>query len=200
MIFQGGRAIGRLPQLSIQCLGGRRAALSSSNVERVAALHNAFQTQYIFDLALKHSLATPNFRRTYADQPVSRPKAHTGRTTTAARKAPTTSKTKAAKKPASKTKAPKAKPKAKSKAKPRIKPKPAKKAKAKPKRKVLAEAQKSAATIKSLRSLRSNLLVEFPRMHGRCSSAKRQRKPPQDLREIILSEISPHKRVWNTKT
>ena len=153
MIFQGVRAIGRLPQLRLQCLGGRRAALGTSNIERVAALHHVFQPQHIFDLALKNSLITPISHRTYADKPVSRPKAHTGRTTTTGRKAPTTSKTKAAKKPASKTDAAKAKPKAKSRAKPRIKskPKPAKKAKAKPKRKVLTEAQKDAAAIKRLK-------------------------------------------------
>ncbi|KAL2043620.1 hypothetical protein N7G274_003927 [Stereocaulon virgatum] len=155
MIFQGGRAIGRLPQLSLPCLGGSRAALSSSSVERVATFYNVFQNQHIFELALKVSLITPVARRTYADDPVSRPKAHTGRTTAATRKAPTTSKTKAAKKPAPKTKAAKAVPKAKSNAKPRIKPKPkktpAKKAKPKRKRKALTEAQKKSATIKSLK-------------------------------------------------
>ena len=102
-------------------------------------------------------------RRTYAQRAVSRPKAHTGRTSAAARKAPTTSKTKAAKKPAPKKKTPKAVPKAKSKAKPRIKPKPkpAKKkrakAKSKPKpkakkpKKVLTEAEKLSLKKRQLR-------------------------------------------------
>lgn len=103
-------------------------------------------------------------RRTYAQGAVSRPKAHTGRTTTAARKAPTTSKTTAAKKPGPKKTTPKAIPKAKSKAKPRIKskPKPAKKKRAKAKKpapkpkvkkpkKVLTEADKLALKKRKLR-------------------------------------------------
>ena len=152
MISQGGRAIGRLPQLKLQCTGVRRAGLSCHNLERVTAFYDAFQTRHLFGLARQSRLVIPIFRRAFADKPVSRPKAHTGRTTTAARKAPTTSKTKAAKKPAPRTKAAKGRPKAKPKAKP--KPKPARKAKAKPKGKpkVLTAAQKEAATIRLLRA------------------------------------------------
>lgn len=123
------------------------------SIQRVAALYNAFQPD-IPEFAPKDSSITSILRRSYATKPVSRPKAHTGRTTTAAKKAPTTSKTKAAKKPAVKKTSPKAKPTAKSKAKPRIKPKPkaGKKPKPKPKpKKVLTEAQKKAATIKELK-------------------------------------------------
>lgn len=165
MISQGSRSVLRLPILTLQCLGNRRTGLSSSRVERVPALYDVFQWQHLSDFLLKPSLITPILRRTYAQRAVSRPKAHTGRTTTAARKAPTTSKTKAAKKPAPKKTSPKAVPKAKSKAKPRItpKPKPAKKkkakakAKAKPKLKlrkpkVLTEVQKSALTKKQLKA------------------------------------------------
>ena len=158
MTLQSGRSVVRLPQLTFQYFGNRRTALSSSRVERVPALYNVSQSQNYSGLVFKYRLSTPAFHRTYAQRAVSRPKGHTGRTTTAARKAPTTSKTKAAKTPAPKKTTPKAVPKAKSKAKPRIKPKPkpAKKrkakAKAKPKRKVkkpkkvLTEAQKSAQT------------------------------------------------------
>ncbi|KAL9133851.1 MAG: hypothetical protein Q9175_004971 [Cornicularia normoerica] len=165
MIFRGGRPVVRLFKFTVQGLGNRRTEISSSCVERVPALYNVFQSQHYSNLVLKSSLVTPKLCRTYAQGAVSRPKAHTGRTTTAARKAPTTSKTKAAKKPAPKKTAPKAVPKAKSKAKPRItpKPKPAKKKKAlkakpKPKakvkkpKKVLTEAQKSALTIKQLKA------------------------------------------------
>lgn len=166
MIFQGGRFVIRLPKLTLQCLGNHRRGFSSSALERVPALHNVFQSQRY----CKFALIQPSFLRksvilrAYAQKAVSRPKAHTGRTTTAARKAPTTSKTKAAKKPAPKKTSPKAVPKAKSKAKPRIKakPKPAKKkrAKAKPKpkpkpkkpKKLLTEAQKSALTKKQLKA------------------------------------------------
>ena len=162
MIFQGGSSVVRLPRLTLQCLGNRYTGLSSSSIERVPALYNVFQSQNYSNLILKTTLITPILRRTYAQRAVSRPKAHTGRTTTAAKKALTTSKTKAAKKPAPKKTTPKAVPKAKSKAKPRIKtkPKPAKKkkAKAKPKpkakkpKKVLTEDQKTALTKKQLKA------------------------------------------------
>lgn len=162
MIFQGGRSVVRLPQLRPQRLGFGRTGLSSSCVDRVPAFYNVFQSQHYPDILLKSSLIAPVLRRNYAQRAVSRPKAHTGRTTTAARKAPTTSKTTAAKKPAPKKTTPKAVPKAKSKAKPRINPKPKpakkKKAKAKPKpkpkkpKKVLTEAQKSALTKKKLKT------------------------------------------------
>lgn len=139
MVLQGGRSVVRLPIWTLQCIGNRRTGFSSSCPERVPALYNLSQSQYYSNLALKSGLITPVLRRTYAQRAVSRPKAHTGRTTTAARKAPTTSKTKAAKKPAPKKTTPKAVPKVKPKAKPRIKPKPKpakkKKAKAKPKTK-----------------------------------------------------------------
>ena len=128
--------MGRLPQLKLQCIGVRRANLSCHNLERVTAFYNAFQSRHLFDFARQSALVVPIFRRAYADKPVSRPKAHTGRTTTAARKAPTTSKTKAAKKPAPRTKAAKARPKAKPKRKP----------------KALTEAQKEAATIRRLKA------------------------------------------------
>lgn len=165
MIFLGGRSVARLPKLTLQCLSNRRRGLSSC-IERVPTLHDVFQSQHHGKTALtKPSILRKSvILRAYAQKAVSRPKAHTGRTTTTARKAPTTSKTKAAKKPAPKKTTPKAVPKAKSKAKPRIKakPKPAKKkrAKAKPKpkpkpkkpRKVLTEAQKSALTHKQLKA------------------------------------------------
>ena len=162
MIFHGGRSVVRLPQLSLQYLVNRRTALSSFGVERVPALYKVSQSQRLSDIVFKDDLRRPVLRRTYAQRAVSRPKAHTGRTTTAARKAPTTSKTKPAKKPAHRKTTPKAVPKAKSKAKPRIKPKPKpakKKAKAKPKpkpkvkkpTKVLTEKQKTALIIRRLK-------------------------------------------------
>ena len=163
MILQGRRSFVRLPQLALQYLGNRRTALSSSCLERVPALHNVFQSQHYSAFASEHELGTLVLRRTYAQRAVSRPKAHTGRTSAAARKAPTTSKTKAAKKPAPKKTTPKAVPKAKSKAKPRIKPKPKpakkKRAKAKPKpkpkvkkpKKVLTDAQKLALKKRQLK-------------------------------------------------
>ena len=151
MISQGGRAIVRLPQLKLQCIGVCRAGLSCHNLERAPAFYNALRTRHLFGLSRDTGIIIPIFRRAYASKPVSRPKAHTGRTTAAARKAPTTSKTKAAKKPAPRTKAAKARPKAKPKAKPKV----AKKPKAKPKGrkpKALSESQKKAAIIRSLKA------------------------------------------------
>jgi len=121
---------------------------------------------------------TSLLNRSYATKPVSRPKAHTGRTTAASKRTPTTSATKAAKKPAPKKTTPKAKPTVKSKAKPRIKakPKPKKKAKAKPKpkpkRKVLTDAQKTAKADKkkkeNIKKLRETALTP---PHGTPASA-----------------------------
>ena len=148
MIFQAGRSIGRLPQLKALRLGNRRPLLTTSNLERVPFLYNLFASgndaQNVWDSYVSTSVS----HRTYATRPVSRPKAHTGRTTASSRKVPTTSATKAAKKPAPKKTSPKTAPKAKSKAKPKTKPKPKPKktAKAKPKskkkRKVPTEKQK----------------------------------------------------------
>lgn len=155
-------------------MGSRRTGLGFLNVQRVVALHDTFDSRKPIGVALNDSFLSSIIRRTYATttKPVSRPKAHTGRTTTAARKAPTTSKTKAAKKPAVKKTAPKAIPKdgpeavpktkpkarttAKPTAKPRIKPKPksAKKAKAKPKskRKTLTQVEKDEKLHKDLKA------------------------------------------------
>ena len=199
MIFQAGRSVIRLPQSTLQRLGNGRTGLSSSWVERVPALYNVAQSQHYPDLILKSRLIAPILRRTYAQRAVSRPKAHTGRTTTAARKAPTTSKTKAAKKPAPEKTTPKAVPKAKSKAKPRItpKPKPAKKekakakakAKAKPKpkpkpkpekpKKVLTEAQESALTTKQLKATTKQL---------KATALNRPHKTPSSAWNVYLAE------------
>ena len=150
--------VARLPQSSAQCLASGPPRFSLAHFQRVAALYNSLRSHNQSKSTLCIGLPISVWRRTYATKPVSRPKAHTGRTTATARKAPTTSKTKAAKKPAPKKTTAKARPKAKSVAKPRIKAKPktAKKAKLKRKpkkvsKKVLTEAQKKAATIKSLK-------------------------------------------------
>ncbi|MCJ1459933.1 hypothetical protein MMC28_010312 [Mycoblastus sanguinarius] len=155
MIFRGGQSVVRPSQLRFPCLGSRNTALGFSSIERVPALPNLLLSQRIPDHGFKSTFVTPLIYRTYAAKPVSRPKAHTGRTTTAARKAPTTSKTKAAKKPVAQKTSPKARPKAKSTGKPRIKPKPrpGKKPTAKPKskKKALTDTQKDALKIKELK-------------------------------------------------
>lgn len=158
MITQTSLAFGRLA--SQRCLAHCRSSLPFT-IQRVATLYN---------------LTTPIVRQ-YATEPVSRPKAHTGRTTStrkpraAAKPTGSTStsseagqsttkprtREKAIAKPKSK---PKAKSKAKSKAKPKAKPKATSKAKrgtkAKPKpkrktRKPLTEHQKTVAAAKKTR-------------------------------------------------
>ena len=133
-----------------------RSGLSLINIKRVRALHKNLQPRHHGDHSYNCNGLTPSNHRAYATKPVSRPKAHTGRTTTAARKAPAKSKTAAATKPASKTKAPKPASKSKPKSKPGVKPKPKSRSKAKakakpgpkPKPKVLTEAEKTALRIK----------------------------------------------------
>lgn len=152
MAIHSVRPVFRLSQWDLRTLGLRRTGLYLPSNQRVAALHHLFTSR-------REWLPTSIRRRNFAtDRPVSRPKAHTGRTTTAAKKAPTTSATKAAKKPAVKKTSAKAIPKTKSKAKPRIKAKPnlAKKAKAKAKakpkpKKPLTEAQKTKKVIADLK-------------------------------------------------
>ena len=159
MIFIAGRSVARL---RAQCLGGRRTLLSSTT-EHAPLLQKLFSSSDSLSLLAKPNLLTPILRRFYADQPVSRPKAHTGRAT---RKTSGTT----TKKPASKTSTSarktksKAKPKSKSKAKPRKKVKA--KAKAKPKRKVLTEKQKAVKTkrdrLDKIKNLKKRALLDGP--------------------------------------
>jgi len=150
MIFRGSRAFGRLSQLTLPCIENRRIAPLPWSSERVLAFYSTSLARSQSDSRLRSSLIAPIAHRAYATaKPVSRPKAHTGRTTTSPRKKAdpkkAVPKTSAAKKPAvAKGKAarkptkpkPKPKPKAKSK-KPKAKPK------AKPNaRKVLTDVQK----------------------------------------------------------
>lgn len=162
MIPQSGRSVARLPQLRLQCLSNSRRGFGSCHPQRVAIVHSNLQSQNLFDLVHHDFSGKPMPHRTYATKPVSRPKAHTGRTT-AARKAPTTSKTAAAKKPAAKKTSPKPRPTAKSTAKlrTRAKPKRATKAKAKrkPRKRVLSETQKKKVEAQKKRVVIKNLKV-----------------------------------------
>lgn len=152
MIFQGGRSVARL---GAECLGSRRTVVTFSRSERRPVLNILLSSSSNAKYRSTPEYLSPLRSQSYADQPVSRPKAHTGRTSATQRRAPTTSATKAAKKPAPKRTAPKAIPNAKSNAKPTLKPKPKprKKAKAKPKprRKVLTDKQKTAQAAKQRR-------------------------------------------------
>ena len=173
MIFHSGRSVARL---RVQCLGSCRTLVTFSSAERAPALYKLNSPSNKTAISARPDFLSTVIRRAYADRPVSRPKAHTGRTTTAARRAPTTSATKAAKKPAPKKTTPKAIPKgrstanAKSKSKSKSKSKP-KKAKAKPKRKptkkVLSDKQKAAKTLRDQRTktkeLKEVALLDSPK-------------------------------------
>ena len=168
MIFHSGRSVARL---RAQCQGSRRTFVTFSTTERAPALYTLHPSRNESTTVIKTNLLSPILRRSYVDKPVSRPKAHTGRTTAAPRRAPTTAATKAAKKPAPKTTAPKAIPKAKSKANPKSKAKPKKKkakAKPKPKRKVLTEKQKAAKSVREKREkvkdLKKKALLDSPKL------------------------------------
>ena len=139
MIFRGSRALGRLSQSTLPCLESRRIRLLQWSSERVPAFYSTGLLRQDANSKNGCSLIVPVIRRAYAtERPVSRPKAHTGRTTTsprkkAAPKAAATKKPAAPKKPTKSKPKPKARPKTKAKAKP----------KPKPRRRVLTDQQKA---------------------------------------------------------
>lgn len=143
----------------------------SSTSERAPVLHKLLSSGDNAAFLAKPSLVLPVLRRFYADQAVSRPKAHTGRATTAGRKratiaanatkkvAPKKSTSKATSKPRTK-----ARPKSKTKAKPKPKKKTKAKAK-KPKRKVLTAKQKVVKDRKA-RTTKTKVLKEKALLDG----------------------------------
>lgn len=166
MIFRSSHGISRWSQLRWTLLGRNRHELLSPNLERVSGSIG------IASACLKAGNGwigvgvMPLCRRTYATTPVSRPKAHTGRTTSAPRKkAATQTRTKAVAQ-STRKKAPssgnakrksstraKTRPKAPPKKKPRAKPKAKPKAKPRTRKPVsdagklrLAKQKKAAAT------------------------------------------------------
>lgn len=181
MILQSHRALARLSHFSSQCLD-KRVPLAL-NVTRVS-------TQIQSRLANYDALgtSTPTFSsslpyRPYATNAVSRPKAHTGRTTSAPRKkaetakattsdAAATTKKPATKKPAAKksaAKKPKTSPKKKSKprtraksTKARKKPTKAKKRRLTPKQKEEQAKQKGRQTLKDLKEKALTIPKKLP--------------------------------------
>ncbi|KAL8728809.1 MAG: hypothetical protein Q9181_005213 [Wetmoreana brouardii] len=162
MILQEYRALARLSRLGSQCLDTRVAASLAFNLARVSSLGRPFTTSSELTSTLIPTVDTSIRHRAYATKAVSRPKAHTGRTTSAPRKkaAATTNEatTSAPAKPAKKSAAKKAKPKSKSKprtkaksTKARKKSKKAKAAPTKKKRNAQTPEQKSRLAIKELK-------------------------------------------------
>ena len=88
MIFRSSHALGRCSQWRLNSLGSYRHELLSSNLERVSGSIGIALARLRGGIGSTGLFLTPLCRRTFADQPVSRPKAHTGRTTRAPRKKP----------------------------------------------------------------------------------------------------------------
>ncbi|KAL8884337.1 MAG: hypothetical protein Q9215_007588 [Flavoplaca cf. flavocitrina] len=170
MILQTHRALARLSQCSSQCLDKQRFTALALNLTRVVSSRRADLGNHEATDILRFTLLTPAISRTYATDAVSRPKAHTGRTTSSPRKKSSTVKTTAsatdvkpaaaATMPAAKKTKAKSKPNAKSGAKPRTRAKSTKarkkpaKAKAKPakKKKALKPEVRERLEIKELKA------------------------------------------------
>ncbi|KAI4212263.1 MAG: hypothetical protein LQ351_004976 [Letrouitia transgressa] len=171
MILRGSRVLTRLPQWGTPCAESRSIALLALNIERALPLTAGLKSCNGKPEECC-SFAIPSAVRTYATEPVSRPKAHTGRTASAPRKKTTTT-SKA--KPAKRAKRISASKKGKPKAKPRTRARSTKartkaKAKPKPKRKVLTDEQKAALKKKKeatqLRLLKATALAPPKKLPG----------------------------------
>ncbi|KAL8766325.1 MAG: hypothetical protein Q9209_006851 [Squamulea sp. 1 TL-2023] len=168
MILHTHRALARLShRSSFPCLVKHGLAALAFNLTRVSTLRQPYAGRWEATDLCRTAFDTSPSHRSYATDAVSRPKAHTGRTTSTSRKKPSAAKTAtlspgtdpatAAQKPAAK----KAKPKAKSKPKPRTRAKSTKarkksaKAKAKPakkKKKAVKPEEKERLVIKELKA------------------------------------------------
>ena len=156
MISSASRSLLGLSQLRATCLGRCRVESTQSSIERVSASYLTSTRPHFSPTGNGVIPIALAIRRHNATKAVSRPKAHTGRTTTSPRKAKTTSTTgtttskndTGTEEVVVEKAKPKAKPKAKSKAKRKAKPKP----KRKPKKK-LTEEQKGKLEIKRLKEI-----------------------------------------------
>ena len=139
MIFRSSHGISRWSQLRLTLLAGSRHELLPSHLERVSgSIGIASACLKVGGNGWIGVGKTPLYHRTYATKPVSRPKAHTGRTTSAPRKKAATQPQTKAVAPATRKKASssgKAKRKPSTKAKSRAKAPPKRKSRAKPKAK-----------------------------------------------------------------
>ncbi|KAL8932948.1 MAG: hypothetical protein Q9216_006599 [Gyalolechia sp. 2 TL-2023] len=158
------RALARWSHLSSQCLDKRAALSLAFNITRVPSPQQPSVGSHEITCPNKSTFSVLLPYRPYATNAVSRPKAHTGRTTSRPRKkapatkAPAAKSAAAAKKPAAKKPAgTKAKSKAKSKAKPKSKPRTkakstqARKKPAKAKKPILTTEQQARRDIKALK-------------------------------------------------
>ena len=160
MILRGSRAVVRLSNLTTQCLDKHVAQSLALNIIRVSASRQHCLGNNDGTFLNRPSISTLLPYRPYATNAVSRPKAHTGRTTSAPRKraatakAPSERSTKVPKKPAAKKSKTKTTSKTKSKPRTRAKSTKARKkpAKAKkPKKPKLTPEEKNRVEIKALK-------------------------------------------------
>lgn len=191
MIFQGNR----LSHLRLPCFAFRQTEPFPLYAERVPISFNTLLGRYTSVSGNHGGYITRVSYRNYADRAVSRPKAHTGRTTTASSKKAATT-TKVTVKPKTKTAKEKAKPKpkpgTKAKAKPRAKPKAKRKpiskrktkakAKPRPRKKILTEQQKE--------KLAANKARQNIRHLKATALDPPEQKKGKNVFTVVLSEIS----------
>lgn len=140
MIFRASR----LSHLRLTCPAFRHREPLPLYAERVSASFSTFLGRCTSGSRGHGSYITPIICRNYADNPVSRPKAHTGRTTTApSKKAATATKSTSEKVKAKRKRKPKTKAKTTSRSKTKAKSKPRSRRK-----KILTEEQKEALAAK----------------------------------------------------
>lgn len=175
MIFRNSHGIGRLSQLTFNSLGRHRHELLPYQQERVAESIGIALARLRGGNGCIQVCVTPLCRRTYATRPVSRPKAHTGRTTSAPRQKAASGTQARAKAPSTGAKAPSA-----GKAKGRTR------AKAKTRAKALPKKRKSRAKARA---------KSTPRPRKRLSETQKLRKAKQkksaDIIELKKRALSP---------
>lgn len=164
MVFRTSHGIGCWSQLRLTSLGAQRHKLAPANLERVAGSIGIVLGRLTVGNGWTGVSVPLLCRRTYANTPVSRPKAHTGRTTSAPRKKAATRTVRKATAQPTRKKAPQAKRRSRPAVKSRRKVgRPRKRTRAKPqakrpgrrplseKSKLRLAKQKNAATVRRLR-------------------------------------------------
>ncbi|KAL9594666.1 MAG: hypothetical protein Q9219_006904 [cf. Caloplaca sp. 3 TL-2023] len=176
MILQG-RALARLSHHSTQCLDKRATLSLAINITRVSSFQQPYhENEVICPIRPTFSASLP-FRH-YATKAVSRPKAHTGRTTNAPRKKASTAKASTAKAPTAGSEGAAAKPAA-------VKPK-AKKAGAK-KRKTKAKSKSKPRTrAKSTKARKKPARTRTPKLTP-------EQKTSKLIKELKEKALSPPK-------
>ncbi len=198
MVLPGGRAFARLSHLSSQCLDKR--VCPAWNIARVSAQQaTGLGSQGAIDTS-RPTFYTSLPYRLYATNAVSRPKAHTGRTTSAPRKkasttkAPTEGTPGRPKKPAAEKAAAKD-PKAKTS---KAKQSNAKTTKAKPKKSKARTRAKSTKARKKSAKAKKPTKAKKRQLTPKQAEEKAKRKQRQTLKDIKEKALTPPKGLPQT--